>query len=398
MKRFLFTIAFLISGCLCFAQVNWTLSNEGIPSGYLPNDFAIAPNGDIYLVCHQLINGSYYVPKMMKSENQGGDWEEVYMNGLGDLQSTTSIIFNDNKLLLAGGSYLVNETLIFYSNDFGENWSLCNIGIPEEYIPNDFAIAANGDVYLVCQQLVNGSYYVPKLLKSDNGGETWIEVFMNGIDNLQSTTAIVFKGNKLFISGANASKSSYLVYCSDDNGVNWTLSNNGIPVDYNPNDFALALNGDLFLVCDELVNYTFYPKLMKSTNDGNSWTEVSMTGFGDLQKANSILFSDGTLVISGGSYLTDECCVYTSDIYSTIDKNFKSVTVFPNPIKNEITIVIDPKLVSCDFTITDQYGKEQFVGNFSSIETKILLEDFVSGFYFLTIEGNPHLTKKLIKL
>jgi len=73
---------------------------------------------------------------------------------------------------------------------------------------------------------------------------------------------------------------------------NWTASNNGISANSYVNDFAQTANGDIYIIA----NVNGQGQLLKSTNNGSSWTGVTTLGLptgawaGSLFAKNNILF------------------------------------------------------------------------------------------------------------
>lgn len=111
MKRITLSFVASLLVMLAFGQTNWTLSNSGIPIGYSPNDFAVAPNGDIYLVSSQW-NGSSFTPRLLKSANDGNTWSEVTMNGLTMFKIQTQSFFQAINFFLQ--VLIVLQLLILY--------------------------------------------------------------------------------------------------------------------------------------------------------------------------------------------------------------------------------------------------------------------------------------------
>ena len=386
----------LISGAI-YSQSEWTLSNSGVPIGYSPNDFAVASNGDVYVACSKWETSSF-VPKLLKSTDNGANWTEIIMTGIDNLQNTNSIVFSGSKLLLSGSNSTNGTYFIYSSVDNGLNWTLSNSGVPTGYSPNDFAAASNGDVYVACSKWETSSF-VPKLLKSTDNGTNWTEITMNGVDNLQNTNSIVFSGSKLLLSGSNSTSGTYFIYSSVDNGLNWTLSNSGVPTGYSPNDFTVASNGDVYVACSKWETSSFVPKLLKSTDNGTNWTEITMNGVDNLQNTNSIAETGNKLVISGSNSTTGSYYIYSSSLPSAIininEQN--NIMISPNPVRNILAIESNSQIID-GITITDITGKEiiKYNGDFKNKE--IDLSFLHPNLYFVIIQqSNKFIISKIIK-
>jgi len=376
-----------------FCQTNWSLSNTGIPSVYSPNDFALASNGDIYLAASQW-NGSTFSPKLLKSINNGSSWTEITMTGLTNVQNTNSIIFSGSTLLLAGSNSSTASYYVYASTDNGLNWTLSNTGITTGYSPNDFAIAPNGDVYLVCSHW-NGTSFSPNLLKSTNNGSSWTEITMNGLTNVQNLNSIIFNGSKLLLSGSGAS-ATYYVYSSTDNGSNWTSSNSGIPSGYSLNDFTNTTGQEIYGACSQWNGTSFSPHIIKSTNAGVSWIEITgLTGLTNLQNTNSIIYSNSKLLLSGSNSSTASYFVFISAISSGIEdeNNNISFSIFPNPSIGQINIASSDNIK--EIKITDGLG--QVIYQTKSNGNNFSLQIDRTGIYFITLMMDKEtITRKLI--
>lgn len=86
--------------------------------------------------------------------------------------------------------------------------------------------------------------------------------------------------------------------------------------------------------------------------------------------------------------------LYTSnDVTSTSERNNLSVEVYPNPVKDELTIRADNELIGQTFKLFDLYGN-QIVFGYLTPFTKIEKLDIAKGVYFLVIGEN--ITKRIV--
>jgi len=187
----------------------------------------------------------------------------------------------------------------FCQND----WTLSMTGYDQSYSPADFVTASNGDIYLNGVKYDNGiNGFVNKFYKSTNQGNSWTEVCTTGLTDLGNVHSITISGNTMILAGMNVnSTNGAKIFKSTDNGTNWKLSMTGYDQSYSPADFVTASNGDIYLngvKYDNGIN-GFVNKLYKSTNQGNSWTEVSTTGLTDLGNVHSITISGNTMILAG---------------------------------------------------------------------------------------------------
>ncbi len=380
-----------------FCQANWSLSNTGIPSGYSPNDFAKAINGDIYLVASQY-SGSSFKPKLLKSTNNGSSWSEIIMSGLTNVQNTNTIIFSGNKILLGGSNSTTASYYVYVSDDNGSNWTLSNSGIPSGYSPNDFAIATNGDVYLA-SAYYNGTSFEPKLLKSTNNGSSWNEVTMSGLSNIQLPNSIIFNGSKLLLSGTGSG--SYYVYSSTNNGLNWTLSNSGVPSGYSVNDFTNATGQIIYAACSQFNGTSFVPHIIKSTNGGTNWSDITgLSGLTSLQNTNSIVYGNNNLLLGGSNSSTSSYFVFSSTVPTTSLEDESSnipFSIFPNPF-NETLFLYSQLGNDLQIRLTNSFGQTLFEKKITAEKELINTSSLLAGVYFVTVyDQEKRKTFKLVK-
>jgi hypothetical protein len=82
----------------------------------------------------------------------------------------------------------------------------------------------------------------------------------------------------------------------------WNISSmSGYDQTYSPNDLLTLDNGDIYLTSSRYDNTVggFVNKLYKSSDQGNTWSEISTSGLTDLGNTHSLAFSNNTLVLAG---------------------------------------------------------------------------------------------------
>ncbi len=76
----------------------------------------------------------------------------------------------------------------------------------------------------------------------------------------------------------------------------------------------------------------------------------------------------------------------------------KYFTIYPNPCKDKINVLIRPSFISSDYFIRDAEGKEIAKGKLKDVTTIIDLNTLASGIYFLQIKSNSGVvSEKFIK-
>jgi len=216
--------------------------------------------------------------------------------------------------------------LINFTSLAQSNWSTSNSGLPANAYVNDFAQTSNGDIYIIVNSNAQG-----QLLKSTNNGSSWTSVTTVGLPNGAWAGSLFAKNNTLFLGSLGLGS---FLYSSTDNGQNWSTSNSGLPANAYVNDFAQTSNGDIYII----VNSNAQGQLLKSTNNGSSWTSVTTAGLPNGAWAGS-LFATGNKMFLGalglGSFLY-ESALSTANV---VDIDFLNiVNIFPNPSNGIVNI------------------------------------------------------------
>lgn len=95
--------------------------------------------------------------------------------------------------------------------------------------------------------------------------------------------------------------------------------------------------------------------------------------------------------------VTTDCLSNCAVLNLSNSNNHSAFTVFPNPTKNNITIVLDEKETLLNITIHNTLG--QLLKTISTQNTSLDLSEFHSGTYFITLETqHGKVTQKVIKL
>lgn len=295
------SLAFSIKG-----QITWTNSSNGFAAQNII-DIAVAPNGHVFTLGYNYNIALNPYPVIARSTTGGNTWSMLSIANPA-FMFPNAIIISGNTLLLCGANQNGTINYLFRSTNLGQSWTQITSGIASNYKLVDFAIAPNGDIYLL-GYVPNGGYGTPKLLSSFDGGLNWGEANMTGMPPIQASSIFFNASGKLFCSGTNAFLTNYL-YASTNFGSSWSSSNSGISGTSEVVDLTFGNNGEIFAVCTD----NFSPKLMKSTNNGASWNIVSgVTGITNLVYSASIANAGGNLIwIGNGTGATSGSYIFKS--------------------------------------------------------------------------------------
>ena len=185
------------------------------------------------------------------SENNGKDWIE-----LSDY-NVTSIIMDGTTLFI--GTW---GSGIYYSVNEGQNWTMINSGLTNLYIR--FISVCNSKIFTGTDE---GSIFI----STDNGkGWLLINESMKDQDGIwPGVYCFLCSGNKLY-----AATTGNGIYFSNNDNVNWTEMNNGLPKNlggYTEGIFSLSiLNNEMFAAVDpDGVWKLSLPKPVTSVNDNS---------------------------------------------------------------------------------------------------------------------------------
>lgn len=283
-----------------------------------------------------------------------GGFEDFVMGGLGlaeDMMDThfkyetgsgveelVTICSLGAGVVFCGMGFNAGDADIIKSTDYGRTFKTVYSGSgTDQYIR---AIASCGGGNMVAS--VEASSGAGKMMYSDDWGETWNNATTSIDSGADAVRTIAYFGDEIVIAGSGSGNSDADIWRSTDNGDNWTkvkdLSagyrstneakyvGNGVGVcmvQDNANDWHLYRTTDKGLNWTEEVSfdgtYTFRGlavvststifilfsagvgtfHLMKSTDAGQSFTEVTMNGFTGEDYASSVTYCGGkTLVLT----------------------------------------------------------------------------------------------------
>lgn len=173
----------------------------------------------------------------------------------------------------------------------------------------------------------NAVYSDPINLLSTDGGQTWItnstisaptDKYWNASDSLVETPAGTWL--KCFYDPVTVSNA--VVLRSTDRGANWSE----VQLDPHGSEANIVIhpNGTLFALVRQDANGTS-PKILTSTNDGESWREVGLADIGTVDGINNQLsfpcavFHGNRLLMSGRDNPAGNCILYWNDSYPYIN-------------------------------------------------------------------------------
>ena len=346
------------------------------------NVFVLAAKGDT-IFAGTLGNG------VDVSFNNGASWHAANL-GLTNLEVQSLAISGNN--VFAG-----TVDGVFLSSNNGSNWTEADSGLPDLGVLA--LIAYNGYIFASS----DGVY------KSLNNGGSWIDSNGGGYITGEPVNAFLVSGGSLFagtnngvymtsgygnswtftglpdtidvsrlaISGGNiyAATTNDGVYLSSDNGNSWTQVNTGfVNLEIN----ALAVKG----------NKTFAASRMHgvylSTNNGGSWAAWN-SGLTAYQYVTSLIVIGDTIFAGTVGYGVWKTSTSEMNGIEEINNNAFIITVYPNPVTNNLTIESPQSAV---IEITNMQGQAIQQQQIKQGKTVIDISDLAKGVYILRLCSN----------
>jgi len=180
---------------------------------------------------------------IFRSTDNGNSWKQVNM-GLSNLHVKALAITQDEHIY--AGTY----SGLFRSEDNGESWGELDIGISDPFVKH-LLVIPNGHIYLSTYEDV-----IPTLFRSTDKGDTWSQIHTGFEEDLFTSIKTNSWGHIFIGSYKNG------ILRSTDGGEHWlqvydsSTHINSLTTDANDRIFAGS-----------------YGKIIRSTDNGDSWTE-----------------------------------------------------------------------------------------------------------------------------
>lgn len=240
-------------GCFNGGVYKFNGINAWTTMGAMPNSFVtkmvMSATDVIYVACNS--NNVYKIPAT------GGTWTSIN-TGLPVLNATMLGIDAQNNLYLA---YSVgNYGKLYRSTNSGGTWSpVANALNTSPFF--SFCAHPSGQVYL------GGA----GVYQTTDGGDTWNDL-NPGLDARKTLLSITAAANNLLFVALQGGG----VWRSDDNGVTWQQKTTGLST-FNSIQITTAADGSL--LCNAYFpGSTTMGVIFRSTNNGDTWTQVASNG------------------------------------------------------------------------------------------------------------------------
>ncbi|MBS1782298.1 MAG: T9SS type A sorting domain-containing protein [Bacteroidetes bacterium] len=213
-----------------------------------------------------------------KSTNGGATWSQLSStNNVSDFAYVQKIVVNSSGVVLAACSGTFSNTGgLQRSSNGGTSWTRVIGSGSTDMAISDVEIAANGDIYAA-----TGIWTTGKVFKSTNGGTSFSNVSPSGsywrieLATAPSNSSVVYA-----VCQGNSSNNVSAIQYTSNGGTSWTSQT--IPTIYDQGSNSPYTRGqawyDLLCAVDPNNASTVYiggVDLLKSTNNGVSWTQIT---------------------------------------------------------------------------------------------------------------------------
>lgn len=219
-----------------------------------------------------------------KTNDGGNTWSPIFFqSGLVYNTSMYGIFFQNNNIGYATGA----RGRIIKTEDGGNTW------INHSITYNDFRQL----------QIVNNNIgYVQtgdRFYKTTNFGNSWVPVGSLNLGTSVTSSDFTFVNENL----GYATTYGGHIYKTVDGGMTWSILNNGNTIIYEGISSIFFLNENTGFISGGFNQ----KKVMKTSNGGNSWTQVSDQIFGDIQFVNQMVgYGNRTGNSNGAIYKTTD--------------------------------------------------------------------------------------------
>jgi PKD repeat protein len=285
----------------------WTQqsASAGWSGHYAPRLVAL-PDGSVILTGGLQDFGMLHLNETWRSINQGVTWTQINASsGWMARSSHGSAVLTDGSIVLMGGAdqtYTFNDT--WRSTDNGVTWyQMCSsCGWQARFDPHVVALS-DGSVLMIGGR--NTISRKNDTWRSTDNGITWVQQSANaGWRARVYESVAVLQDNSIILTGGWDSNNIYNdTWRSTDKGVTWQLMNASggweARIDHNliaiPDGSIVLLGGTSNGGVSQAKN-----DVWRSTDQGATWTQLPDAGWDARFNQNSVVLTDGSILMVGG--------------------------------------------------------------------------------------------------
>lgn len=343
--------------------VNWMVTTlPAYPSATLESVFFI--NDSIGFISGKTSVGAG-PGLILKTTDRGTTWSSSIV-GLAPL---SKIIFVNDSVGFATDEYYGG---IYKTIDQGQNWYLVTssggIGLLNMSFPADSVGYCTGS---------NG-----RILKTEDQGETWMVQYSKSSYDLRHS-CFTNKSSGYCISGLNS-----LIHI---NGANYVCPKST----FSPSTLNTYVG--------DTINFGFYFYYWQLNSETTYFWDFGDGSIDSLPYVSHVYTTGGdytvTFIVRYKDCVDSSSCVIHIDIATNLIDLIKdkSLSIFPNPTKGELNLIVNDEFKNGDLEIYDVFGKVVFQSVISNSKTKLEMNYIANGIYFIKVKLDEKIiTRKII--
>lgn len=250
---------------------------------------------EIVQVGNRLVMSTGSARNVRTSDDLGATWTTRTVDAVASANALHIVVTKTGRLILAvRGGDAMNKGKFFVSDDAGETWSPRSADLIFGEEPRDMMVTPSGRIIVATNTF---ALFNPRLRKSDDDGETWVEdLQLQTLPGLSSVTGDpstkVIEVQNLEVSGTGRLllHGGEAIATSDDDGDSWTVRTHtwqeGEP--YRPlGIYDVVWSGGRWVALASR-DGTFAPRIqfmLTSIDDGTTWREIPQP----FKQANTLL-------------------------------------------------------------------------------------------------------------
>lgn len=310
------------------------------------------------------------------------------ITGITDFQQLHTNLYNGKIFMMADNGSNGNELWISDGTDGGTKMVTdINPGTADAFDFPSYYYTANG-LYFSANNGTNGT----ELFKSNGADATLVKDINTGADD-SNPTFIMILNNKLIFTATDGDNETGDIdlYQVDETILPLTLL-----------DFTAELNGKAvqleWSTSTEINTKDF---IVQRSNDGNSFESIgTVAAAGNSTQKRDYKFSDAGALGTGYNKIyyrlqmndKDGKFTYSKIEMVTINNNAVKYSIYPNPVKDILTVSFTNAMPQVSIVITDQQGKILQTQQLSNIQqgykASINMASYKTGIYYLQLKTN----------
>ena len=320
---------------------------------------------------------------ILKTSNGGINWNLI---NSGVTNFLTSFCFADANTCYCVGDDIYTSAVILKSVDTGDNWTVI-----QDSFSNTHSTILKAVFFIDADTgFAGGSGNTMRtIIKTTDGGNNWDLIYS---EESYTVRSIFFINNSL----GYAVGDGFNILKTTDGGAVWNtydeeISENKRSIFFINDDTGYIAIGNVFGY--DLETY----KILKTTDSGNNWIEI-LSGVNTYLKSIYFINSDVGFAVGGHGAIFKTSTGGVIPINQELSDSNNFFLVYPNPVKDKLTIETLKVTQESYFSIYNIRGKELISNQIKNNKTQIDINKLNRGVYLLYLTNKNNIeVRKIIK-